>query len=160
MLTATPLTRWLLPALLLATPLFSACDAIMGKEVARLPINAVSAPGKVVEKEVTVPLKKDDKIALWSEMDMSYQGEVKLVFQVQVLQNGQPFQQMAFDPREKNFSVKEVKKNINGDVDWSFMGKNAELTIPLNGNYTFRSRLLAEPAHGPEIRKAELVLRK
>lgn len=156
-----PLTRWLLPAvLLLSAPLFCACDALMGKEVARLPINAPSAPGRLVEKEVTVPLKKDDKVALWSDMDLSYQGQAQLMFHVQVLQNGQPFQQLAFDPREKNFSVKEVKKDINGAVDWSFTGKNAELTIPADGNYTFRGRLLAQPANGVQLRKAELVLRK
>lgn len=149
-----------LAATLLAATLLPACDAIMGKEVARLPINALSAPGQDAPKEVTVELKKGEEVAVWSEMDMSYQGEQQLQFQLAVLRDGQPFEQLAFDPREKDLSIKEVKTNVNGDVSWSFAGRNRTLRIPETGRYTFRGRLLAQPAHGPEIRKAELVLRK
>lgn len=149
-----------LAAALLTSTLLPACDAIMGKEVARLPINAISTPGQDAPREVTVELKKGDEVAVWSEMDMSYQGEVQLQFQVQVLRDGQPFEQLAFDPREKNLSIKEVKTNMNGDVSWSFAGRNRSLQIPETGRYTFRGRLLAQPAQGPEIRKAELVLRR
>lgn len=146
--------------LLLATTFLPACDAIMGKEVARLPINAISAPGRDQPRETTVPLRKGDKVSVWSEMDMSYQGQVQLQFQVAVLRDGQPFEQLAFDPRDKNISLKEVKTQVNGAVNWSFTGRNAVLTAPADGAYTFRGRLLAQPAHGPDIRKAELVLRR
>ncbi|RAK69953.1 hypothetical protein DLM85_03615 [Hymenobacter edaphi] len=146
--------------MLLAAAFLPACDALLGQEVARLPINALSAPGKDQPQEVTVALKKGETVAVWSEMDMRYKGEQRLEFQLTVLQNGQPFQQLAFDPRDKNLSLKEIKADNNGDVSWSFTGKNTELTIPADGRYTFRGRLLAAPAHGPDIRKAELVLRR
>jgi hypothetical protein len=147
-------------ALLAAPVLLTACDALLGKEIARLPINALSAPGRDQPREVVVQLKKGDKVAVWSEMDLRYQGELRLEFQVQVLRAGQPVQQLAFDPRDKNISLKEVKTDLNGAVSWSFTGKNAELIAPADGAYTFRGRLLAQPAHGPDIRKAELVLRR
>lgn len=149
-----------LATLLAATLLLPACDALMGQEVGRLPINTISAPGKDAPREVTVELKKGEEVAVWSEMDLSYQGQQQLQFQLAVLRDGQPVEQLSFDPREKNLSIKEVKTNVNGAVSWSFAGRNRTLRIPATGRYTFRGRLLAQPAHGPNIRKAELVLRK
>jgi hypothetical protein len=144
-------------ALLVAGSL-SSCDALLAKEIARLPVS-ISTPERDGLKEVTLQLQQGDEVAVWSDMDMSYQGDVPLQFQMQVLQNGQPFQQLAFDPREKNISIKEVRTEINGSVNWSFSGKNGELRIPASGAYTFQARMLA-PASGVLLRKAEVVLRK
>ncbi|RTQ45993.1 hypothetical protein EJV47_22810 [Hymenobacter gummosus] len=148
-------------ALLLFAPfLLSACDALMGKEVARLPVNALSAPGRDVVRATTVQLQQGDKVALWSEMDVGYQGEAQLEFQVQLLQNGQPVQRLAFDPREKDISLKEVKTSVNGDVNWSFTGRNASFVVPATGAYTLKARLVAIPHATVQLRKAELVLRR
>jgi hypothetical protein len=153
--------RRLVPAVLLLAPaLLTACDALIGKEIARLPLNALSTPGQEVAKEASVQLPKGAEVALWSDMDLSYEGEVGLQMQVQVLQDGRPFRQLAFDPREKNLSIKEARTSVNDKVSWSFSGKNATLLVPAAGRYTFRARLVAEPGAAPQIRKAELVLRR
>ena len=142
-------------------PLLSSCDALMGKEVARLPINAVSTAGHEVVREATVQLQKDDKIALWSDMDLAYEGgSAPVRFQVQVMKNGTPFQQLQIDPTEKNITVGEVKPDINGSVSWRFSGKNAELVAPDAGSYTFRAMLVAAANPTLRVTKAELVLKK
>lgn len=159
MFSAIRSARLLCATLLLAAPL-GACDALLGKEIARLPINELSTPQREVTKKVILKLQKEDKIALWSEMDMEYKGEAPLRFQVIVLKNGQPFNQLELDPTQKNVSLKEVKTDINGSVSWSFSGKNAELIIPENGTYTFRARLVAAPNPTLKLHKAELILKK
>ena len=145
--------------LALAAPL-GACDALFGKEVARLPINVVSTAEREVTKEATLQLKKDEKIALWSEMDLAYEGEAPVRFQVVVSKDGAPFKQLEIDPTEKNVSVGEVKTVVNAKVNWRFSGKNAELIAPAAGTYTFKARLVAAPNPSLKVAKAELVLKK
>lgn len=151
--------KQLLLALLLAAPL-SACEALFGKEIARLPINAVSTEGHEVLKEAALQLKKADVISLWSDMDMTYEGEAPLRFQVTVLKNGAPFGQLELDPTDKNVTLGEVKTNVNGNVSWRFSGKNATLTVPENATYTFRGQLVAASNPSLKINKAELVLKQ
>jgi hypothetical protein len=141
-------------------PLLVSCDSLFGKEVARLPVNAVSTAGHEVAKEVTISLKKDDKVALWSDMDLAYEGEAPVRFQVQVTRNGSPFKQLQLDPTEKNVTIGEVKTDINGSVNWRFSGKNAELVIPEAGSYTFKAILVAMANPTLHVTKAELVLKK
>ncbi|MET4104939.1 hypothetical protein [Hymenobacter sp. UYP22] len=159
MLSTIRTSRPLLATLLLTAPL-GACDALLGKEIARLPVNQISTPQQEVAKETTVKLQKEDKVAIWSEMDMEYQGEAPLRFQVVVLKNGRPFNQLEFDPTQKNVSMNEVKTDLNGNISWSFSGKNTELTVPENADYTFKARLIAAPNPSLKLRKAELVLKK
>ena len=140
--------------------LLASCDALMGKEVARLPINAVSTAGHEVVKEATVQLQKDDKIALWSDMDLAYDGDSPVRFQVQVTKDGAPFKELQLDPTEKNVTIGEVKTDLNGSVNWRFSGKNAELVVPEAGSYTFKAMLVAAANPTLRVNKAELVLKK
>ena len=150
--------RWLC-LLALAAPL-GACDALTGKEVARLPINIVSTAGHEVTRAATLQLQKNDKIALWSDMDLAYSGEAPVRFQVAVTKDGAAFRQLKIDPTDKNITIGEVKTDINGKVSWSFSGKNMELQIPETGSYTFNARLVAAPNPTLQVAQAELVLKK
>jgi hypothetical protein len=141
-------------------PVLTGCDALLGKEVARLPINEVSTAGHEVVKQVTLPLQKDDKIALWSDMDLAYEGASPVRFQVQVTKDGAPFKELQLDPTEKNVTVGEVKTDVNGSINWRFSGKNAELLIPAAGSYTFKARLVADSNPTLRLARAELVLKK
>lgn len=138
----------------------SGCNALFGEEVARLTVNAVSTAGHEVVKEASLQLKKDDEIALWSDMDMAYTGACPVRFQVLVTKNGAPFQQLELDPTQKNLTVGEVKTTVNDKVNWSFTGKNHALKIAENGTYTFKARLVADANPSLKLTKAELVLKK
>jgi hypothetical protein len=152
--------RPLIWALALAAPL-GACNALLGEEVARLPINAVSTAENQVVKEASLLLRKDEEVGIWSDMDLAYEGEQPLRFQVVVTKDGAPFKQLEIDPTVKNLTVGEVKTNINGQIDWRFTAKNAELKVPANGTYVFKARLVASSANPTlKLTKAELVLKK
>ncbi|MCB2376874.1 hypothetical protein LGH70_04735 [Hymenobacter sp. BT635] len=151
--------RSLLWSLLLTLPV-GACDTLFGREISRLPVNAISTEGHEVLRETTLQLQKDESVALWSDMDMEYEGEAPVRFQVLILKNGAQFRQLEIDPTEKNVSVAEVKTSINGKTSWSFSGKNGEVSIPETAKYTFKARLVAASNPTLQIKKAELVLKQ
>ena len=146
-------------ALVLGVPL-QGCEALFGKEVSRLSVNAVSTAGHDVIKEASLKLQKDDAIAVWSEMDMAYEGDAPLRFQVLILKNGAAFKQLEINPTEKNITVGELKTSIDGRINWRFSGKNGEVTVPEDATYTFKARLIAANNPTLQVNKAELVLKK
>lgn len=139
----------------------NACSAILGEEVARLPINQVSTDDdNLIIKEVTLDLKKDEDISFWSEMDVEYEGDINLRFRVDVLINGDFVDKLEFDPMEKNITLTELRSTVMDKTTWSFTGKNAEILMEEGGNYTFRGVLSASENATLIINKAELIIRK
>lgn len=146
--------------LFFAVFLFAGCDAILGKEIARVPVNEISADTAVAPKEVALPLKKEEKVVLWSDMDIEYEGDVQLLFQVEVLANGKSVELLEFDPREKNMTMNEVKTTMGNQTDWQFEGKNASYQAREDAEYTFRCRLVSSENSTLVVNKAEIVIRK
>ena len=112
--------------LLALSLLLTGCDALTGKEVGRLQINQLSTEGNLAIKETTLDLKKGEEIAIWSDMDIQYEGDVDLRFRIEILKNGERIDGYEIDPTKKNITLGEVKTSIMGKTDWSFSGKNSE----------------------------------
>ncbi len=144
----------------LALLLFPSCEAITGKELARLAIDTLSTPDRLVMRESMLNLQKDDVIALWSHLDMAYDGAAALTMRVRVVKDDADLQLFELDPMEKNVTIGETKTEINGHTEWSFTGKNGEYTVPEDGAYTFKAILTAEEHPSLVVRKAELVLKQ
>ena len=140
--------------------LFPGCEAITGKELARLTIDTLSTPDRFVMREATLELKKDDVIGLWSHLDLAYDGAAALRMRVRVVKDDNDLQLLELDPMEKNVTVGETKTELNGRTEWSFTGKNAEYTAPEDGAYTFKAIVTAEENPSLVVRKAELVLKQ
>lgn len=140
--------------------IFAGCDAILGTEIARLPINQVSTEENLIIKETTINLKAGDELAIWSDMDMEYDGEVSLIFRVEILKNGKKTGEFEVDPMEKNLTVGEVKTSLMDKTNWSFTGKNSDITIDEDAEYTFKAILIASENSSLVINKAELFFKK
>jgi len=138
--------------------LLPACEAITGKELARLTIDTLSTPDHLVMQEATLDLLKDDAIALWSHLDLAYDGAAAL--RMRVVKDDADLQLFELDPMEKNVTIGETKTELNGHTEWSFTGKNAEYTVPEDGAYTFKAIVTAEENPSLVVRKAELVLKQ
>jgi len=137
------------------------CDALTGEEVARLSINQISSDdNNLILKETSLNLKKDEEIAIWSDMDIEYEGDVELRFRIEILKNGENFGELEIDPTDKNITIGEVKTSLMGKTDWSFSGKNSEIKIEEDGNYTFKGILVASENPTLKVTKAEIVLKK
>lgn len=144
----------------LALLLFPSCEAITGKELARVSIDTLSTPDHLVMGEATLNLKKDDQVALWSHLDMAYDGQADLRMRVRVVKDDADLQLFELDPTKKNVTVGETKTELNGHTEWSFTGKNAVYAVPEDGAYTFKAILTAEENASLVVRKAALVLKQ
>ncbi|PLX16324.1 MAG: hypothetical protein C0599_15465 [Salinivirgaceae bacterium] len=146
--------------LLLIPTMFFACEALTGKEIGRLEINQVSTEDNMVIKEITLDLMQGDEVGVWSEMDFKYEGDVGIMFRIQVLKDGEELTVVDVDPREKNISINEVRTEVNEKVNWRFVGKNTTISIDESGLYTFKAGLIASDNGSLEVKKAELVFKK
>ena len=141
--------------------LLCGCGALLGEEVGRLAINKVSNDEEQLTfEEISLDLKKGDEVAIWSDMDITYKGNVDLRFRIEVLKDGEKYGGLEIDPTDKNITIGEVKTSILGKTDWSFSGKNTEITIEEEGNYTFKGILVASENASLKVEKAEIVLKK
>lgn len=141
--------------------LLTGCNALTGEEVGRLQINQVSTDkDNLIFKEISLDLKKDEKIAIWSDMDVEYEGDVALRFRLEILKDGENLGGLEIDPTDKNITIGEIKTSLGGKTDWSFSGKNSEIKIEDDGNYTFKGILIASENSSLNVNKAEIILKK
>jgi hypothetical protein len=145
---------------LAAVVFLAGCSALTGEEVGRLPINEVSSAANLIKKETQITLKKGDEIAIWSEMDIEYEGEVSLLFKVSIARDGEVLDVLQVDPRQKDMTFGEVKTSFGNKTNWSFSGRNAIFPIATDGTYTIEAILLASDDNSLVIKKAELVIKK
>lgn len=137
------------------------CGALTGEEVARLPVNQVSTDdNNLIIKETTLDLKKDQEVAIWSDMDIAYEGDVALRFKMEILKNGAHYSRLEIDPTDKNITIGELKTSVMGKTDWSFSGKNSEMKIEEDAKYTFKAILVASENPTLKVTKAEIVLKQ
>lgn len=140
--------------------LFISCSALTGEEIARLKINKISTKGKIYDDTKDVELKQGDEIMFWSDLDLAYEGDVKLRFRVKIFKNGEKFKELEIDPFKKNITLGETKTVLMGKTNWSFTGKNMELKIEDDGTYTIGAILIAGNNPSITIEKAELIIKK
>lgn len=141
--------------------LYTGCSALTGEEVGRLPINQVSTnDSNLIVKEISLDLKKDENIAIWSDMDIEYEGDVALRFRLDILKDGEQLGGLEIDPTDKNITIGEFKTTLMNKTDWRFTGKNSNVKIEEDGNYTFRGILVASENPTLKVEKAEIVLKK
>lgn len=148
------------PLAIITLLVLAGCSALTGEEVGRLAINKVSSEDNLIKKEASVALKPGDEIALWSDMDMEYEGDVTILFRVSMSKDGKDLGSMDVDPRKKDMTIGEVKTSLGDKTSWSFSGRGAIIPITEAGNYTFEAILLASNNPSLNIKKAELVLKK
>ena len=142
------------------TILLTACDTLTGEEIARIPINEVSTEDNLIIKETSIDLKKGEKIAIWSDMDIAYEGEIELRFRLEIIKNDEKIGGLEINPTDKNMTLGEVKTQLMDKTNWAFSGKNSSFMIEEDANYTFRGILAASENPTLIVTKAEIILKK
>lgn len=151
----------LLFIILISVAFLTGCDALTGKEIARIPVNQISVnDSNLIVKETSIALKKGDEIGIWSDMDLEYEGDIYLRFKLEIWKNGEKLGKLEIDPLEKNVTIGEVKTALMNKTNWSFTGKNSEITIEEDATYTFKAILVAVANPTLKVKKAEIVLKK
>lgn len=143
------------------TVVFITSCNVNGEELGRLSINEISYnEEQMVMRQVTINLMKGDKIKFWTEMDLSFRGDVAMRFRIEIIKDGMTYGGLEINPMERDITLEENKIEVDGLVDWRFSAKHASLSIDENGKYTFRGILVASENPTLEINKAEVVIRK
>ena len=145
---------------LLAACTLAACDALTGKEVARMPINALSDIDKVVMQEAHLDLQAGEEITFLAAMDMVYDTQPELLFRVEIQQEGIPTGILQMDPLAVHVTLREVRTSFGGEVKWRYEGKMESMKAEVSGAYTFRAMLIGNVSPAFVLNKAELVIRK
>lgn len=140
--------------------LLPGCEAITGKELARMQIDSLSTEEHLVMREVSLPLKKGEEIAFWSDMDLEYYGEVELRMRVRVLKDDTDLELLEIDPLAMNVTVGETRTSMGEHTNWSFSGKNHVWKVPEDGTYVFKAILTASENPSLIINKAGLLLKQ
>lgn len=108
-----------------------------GRRSRQTSIDEIGYETPAEEKQTIISLKKGDEIAIWSDMDLSFEGEVQIGFVVKISKGNEVVESLNFSPFKKNITVGEIKTSLGNKTDWSFEGKNAEFKVPEDGDYTF-----------------------
>lgn len=139
----------------------SSCSAMMGEELARMPVNKITVTeDEVFAKEATLDLKKGQEIAFWSEIDLESEGDLALEFRVQVWKDNEQIELLNVYPFQGNITMNESKVEFGGQLNWSFSKKNATWKCPDTGSYKFSAILVSNGNEKLKLNKAELVIRK
>lgn len=151
-------TNCLLAGLFCVASLMS-CDALTGKEIARATFTNVSTPEKLEYKSTLIKLEKGEKIWFWTEMNLEYDGSLKLEFLVQFAKTmGLP--SIRLNPLQKDISINETKMVVGNHVSWSFSGRIGSFEAPVAANYDMGTLLLSSDNPTLKLKKAVLVFKK
>lgn len=135
------------------------CDALTGKEVGRATFTAVATPEKMAYQTTKLKLTKGEKIQLWADMNIAYDGPLELEFFMQLPKAlGLPSQRL--DALHTNLTVGEVKTVVNEHTTRSFSGRMGSFEAPATAEYNFGTLLISSNNPTLQIKKADLVFKK
>ena len=150
--------RKILPAIIIACT-FPACDAITGKEVARLELNRISNKELVI-KETRLNLRKGEDVAFWTEVDMEFENDLALAYFIEVWKDSTLQGSFQLDALETNPTLMEMKTTFNGKTSWSYTGKMDFLRIEDDGDYAIKAIIKSSDNPTLLLHKADLILKK
>jgi hypothetical protein len=131
------------------------------EEVTRLSIEKVSTSfDSIYEKETTVELKEGDHIHFWSEMELEYEGDINLVFQVKPFRDTTSIGILKLDALEGDQTLGETKTDVEGKTNWTVSKHMKEIIIEHDAKYTFKTILISSPNKTLVLKRADLVIKR
>jgi hypothetical protein len=128
-----------------------------GTEVGRVPFTAEGAG------EAQATLKAESEVRFWTDLDIEYQGDAALSYQIELLQDGAVVAAATCDPLGKiDVKVKWIETSLNDSHSRSGSGRMAcSAKVPKTGPTTVKARLsFGSPPAKLSLRRADLVLKQ
>ncbi|MCA9688153.1 MAG: hypothetical protein R3A51_11600 [Nannocystaceae bacterium] len=97
--------------------------------------------------QATVTLSADKPVHFWADIDVAYEGQAKIQYEVELAADGATVATVTCDALDTTSRVasKRVLTADGGDIDYK--GKmRCEAEVPKTGAYELRARFSAEPA--------------
>ena len=133
---------------------------LLGEEVGRVEINQLYNSDNMQLHSTDIQLFSGDQLAIWSEMDLEYNGEPLIRGVVQILNGNEIVFGQEFDPRESELTIGEKRVQLNDHTSWSFSKKNTVFEPQKDGMYTVKCFFMAPPNNLVKVNKAHIVLKK
>ncbi|MCE3226718.1 MAG: hypothetical protein K0S32_1269 [Bacteroidetes bacterium] len=144
----------------IAIVVFTACAALSAKEIARIAINKISNEENLDWKSTSIDLKKGEKLWLWTDLDIEYEGELGLEYQVLVIRDSDTLRMVKLNPLKCNVKMFEKTVSIMNKTTQSYEGSMEAFEIADDGKYTFNAILVSNHNETLKLTKADLVLKK
>lgn len=140
--------------ILLLPFLIVGCGGLFGEEIGRIEL---AEP--LVEGESTFYVEKGAELAFWVEIDITYDGDLDLIFDVEVLREGTLMGAYQLDALKVNPTVNEQKYTMGGHTSWSFSGEMSYMPIGVSGDYTVKALFRNSDNPTLQIEKIDLVMK-
>ncbi|MCI5058690.1 MAG: hypothetical protein MRY83_21440, partial [Flavobacteriales bacterium] len=112
-------------------------------------------------KNTSINLKKGDEVSVWTDLDISYEGDLRMDYIVLILNGNDTVYSVQALPFDVNVKMKSVETSLGNKHNMSYEGKMATFPpLPDDGEYVFSSVLRSSVNETIELRKADLVIRK
>ncbi len=121
----------------LAVVLSAAGLAGCGKEIGRIVLRGEG------QGETTIQATGGKKLALWTSLDVKYQGDLIARYEVELLEGGAVVGKTSCDPLDVNVKTSARETNFNGDRSVSWQGKmRCEVTPTKSGPAVVRAKVI------------------
>lgn len=117
-----------------------------------------------------VHIDAGDKIYFWSKFDMEYEGNLKMVYQVQVFNDrNENILLLEMDPLDIDTRVMCVETTLNNKTDYSCTGKIHNFSLPVKanfiefvdaGDYSFKAIMFTNSIDKLDIKESKLIIKK
>jgi len=136
--------------------ILGSCNFIKTQEIARLQINQLTEGANVRILEVSIPLNDSEKIEICTDIDLSYKKELEMLFVLEILKDGNPYDVIEVNPLGKTQIPKKQDISCRLVLDTISSG----LVVKGSGIYTIRGMLISPKNTDLVIEKAEIYFRK
>lgn len=127
--------------------------AACGSEVGRA---ACPGPNESIEATITIPDGKP--VSVWSDLDISYEGNKNLTYQIELYQDGKQVYEGSCDPRDVNVKMNSVSKNVGSRSELRQQGKLKCPEITGSGEFEVEAELVAD--EGVTVSGCDLVFKQ
>ena len=128
-------------------------DTFTAAEIGRIPMSANGSSGSATAAVVAGP------VALWTDLDVSWEGSAAMVYRVQVSQNGATIADTVCDPLDVNVTLNSVTTDMGSSHSRDYDGlMGCTVVAPADG--TIEVSAVLEVTGDPLIERADLVIKQ
>lgn len=104
-------------------------------------------------------LKAGDKLTIWFETQMEYEGELQLGFDVDVLRDGKKIESFQMDALHTNPTLNSTSVVVGKRSKLKYTGRMKKMKIEKDGHYQFDLVFKVSPNETLQLPKAEVFLK-
>lgn len=104
-------------------------------------------------------LKAGDKLTIWFETQMEYEGDLQLGFDVDVLRDGKKIESFQMDALHTNPTLNSTSVVLGKRSKLKYTGRMKKMKIDKDGHYQFDLVFKASPNETLQLPKADVFLK-